>query len=110
MFAKYEEGSSTEGLARLVMGIAIPRDFGGPASGVAAVKKGRMARTKEGERYMLGWKRSSMLQKERKRTESLWTMGSALETFITVGRPLGPPKAPPTWQILDRIKISAKFR
>jgi hypothetical protein len=34
------------------MGIAIPREVGSWASGMAAVRKGRMARTKECEKYM----------------------------------------------------------
>jgi hypothetical protein len=39
-------------LARLAMGMAIPRDAGGWASGVAMIRKGRMARKKECERYI----------------------------------------------------------
>jgi hypothetical protein len=35
------------------MGIAIPRGVGGMASGMAAVKKGRIAKTKECEKNML---------------------------------------------------------
>ena len=50
------------------MGIAIPRDVGGRASGMAAVKKGRMERTKECEKYMSDRKRFSA--NERKRTGS----------------------------------------
>jgi hypothetical protein len=51
------------------MGIAIPRDVGGWAGGMAAVKKGRMARIKEREKYMSDWKRSGA--NERKKTGSL---------------------------------------
>jgi hypothetical protein len=40
------------------MGIAIPRDVESWASGMAAAKKGRIARTKEREKYMSDWKRS----------------------------------------------------
>jgi hypothetical protein len=50
-----------EELARFAMGIAIPRDVGGWAVGMAAVKKGRMARTKECEKRILDWKRSRNL-------------------------------------------------
>jgi len=42
---------------RLVMGMAIPREAGGWACGRAAVRKGRMARTKECEKCMSDWKR-----------------------------------------------------
>jgi hypothetical protein len=48
----YHEGLLTEPLPRLSMGIAIPRDVGDRASGMAAVKNGRMARIKECEKYM----------------------------------------------------------
>src|SRR5216683_2804614 len=45
-------GSADKGPPRLAMGIAIPREAGGWASGMAAVRKGRMAKTKECERYI----------------------------------------------------------
>jgi hypothetical protein len=47
----YREGSARERLApRLVMGIAIPRDEGDRASGMAAAREERMARKKECEK------------------------------------------------------------
>ena len=45
-------GSADKGLPRLAMGIAIPREAGDWDSGMAAVRKGRMAKTKECEKYM----------------------------------------------------------
>lgn len=49
----YREGSAMERpVERLAMGMAIPRDAGGWASGTAAVSKGRMAREKECEKYI----------------------------------------------------------
>jgi hypothetical protein len=69
----YREGSARGRLvARLAMGMAIPRDAGGWASGMAAVRKGRMAREKECERYISD--RKSWVSK---RAEEDW-------------RPLGP--------------------
>jgi hypothetical protein len=46
------EGLATGRLTRLAMGIEIPPDVGGSASGMAAVKNGRIARIKECKKYM----------------------------------------------------------
>ena len=49
----YHDELLTERLLRLSREIATPRGTGDRASGMAAVKTGRMARIKEYERYML---------------------------------------------------------
>lgn len=71
---------------RLEMGIAIPRDVGGPASGLAAVKDKRMAKTKECEKSISDWNQLNRLQRERERP--LEDMGDASNAFIQVGGPL----------------------
>jgi hypothetical protein len=48
----YREGLATGRPPRLAMGMAMPRDVGGWARGMAAVRRGRMARTKECEKCM----------------------------------------------------------
>jgi hypothetical protein len=52
---------------------------------MAAVKKGRMTRTKECEKYMLDWRRSSRMQMSGRGLEALEDMGDALDAFIAVG-------------------------
>ena len=52
----------TVALLRLFMGIAIPRGVGVRATGMAAAKRGRRARIKECEKYILYWKRSGKLK------------------------------------------------
>lgn len=54
----YREGSARGRLvARLAMGMAMPRDTGGWASGTATARKGRVVRKKEREKYISDRKR-----------------------------------------------------
>ena len=73
-------------LRRLEMGIAIPRDLGW-AIGMAAARKGRMARTKECEKYMLDWKRFSRLQMSGRGQKALGAHIGYVRCFIAVGWP-----------------------
>ena len=59
----YHEGSLTERLARLEMGIAIPREAGARVNGMAAVKKGRTARINACEKCISDWKRLKRLRR-----------------------------------------------
>ena len=72
------------------MGMAIPRDAGGWASGMAAVRKGRMAREKERERYISDRKSwvSKRAEEDCRRLFSLghsYIVGNTLEAFIAAG-------------------------
>jgi hypothetical protein len=53
----YHEGLLTERLARLAMEIAIPREAGARANGMASVKKGGTARINVCEKYISRFKR-----------------------------------------------------
>jgi hypothetical protein len=66
------------------MGIAIPRDLGW-ASGMAAVKKGRMARIKECEKYMIDWKRSRRLQMSGRGQKALGSYVGYVRCFYRCG-------------------------
>ena len=74
-------------LRRLERGLAIPRDLGW-ASGMAATKMGKAARTKEREKYILDRKRSSRLKKSREDLQALRDMRDALDAFIAMREPM----------------------
>ena len=68
---------------RLPMGIATPREVGGRANGMAAVKRGRRAKIKECEKYISYWKRS---ENEWKRTDAFGKMGRYDRCFYSSER------------------------
>ena len=68
------------------MGIAVPAQVGGWGSAVTAVKKGRMARIKECERYIPG---ETTLAGCERGLQGVHDMGGTLSTFIPEKRALG---------------------
>ena len=70
----------------MAMEIAVPPQVGGWACGIATVKKGRMAKINERERYISDWEMA--LAGCRKKTAGLRDMEDALGTFISVRGPL----------------------
>jgi hypothetical protein len=56
------------------MGIAIPRGVEDWANGMAVVRKGRKAKTKECEKYITAWNRLVCCEKERTRYAGNWGM------------------------------------
>ena len=81
-------GSADKGPPRLAMGIAIPREAGGWASGMAEVRKGRMAKTKECEKYMTERQSKCLVGEESGRgpLRDLGTWGASQEGLYMCGK------------------------